>query len=106
MARRGLLIAVVASALLTLAPDAHAHAVLARSEPADGSTLVKAPREIRLRFSERISPRFRVVRVVDGHGHAVAGARVRADGPRGLSVALPDLGRGASQARWAVVAAE
>src|SRR4051812_6371838 len=105
MARRhGLILAVLVAAFAALAPDAGAHAVLARSRPVDGSTLARAPHEIRLEFSEAISPRFRVVRVTDGHGRAVAGAHVRADGSRGLTISLPKLRRGAYQVSWEVLA--
>jgi copper transport protein len=107
MARRGLFLAVLASTFafaFALAPDAGAHAVLARSEPADGSTLARPPHEVRLQFSEAISPRFRVVRVIDGGGRAVAGARVRAGGSRELIVSVPRLRRGPYQVTWEVLA--
>jgi copper transport protein len=104
MARRGLLLAVLVASFAALAPDAGAHAVLARARPADGSTLTRAPREIRLQFSEAISPRYRIVRVVDGRGRTVRGARVRPDGSHGLRVALPELPRGPYQLSWEVLA--
>ena len=104
MPRRGLLLSVLASAFAGLAPSASAHAVLVRSEPADGSALARAPREIALRFSEDMSPRFRVVHLVDARGRAVAGVRVRGDGSRGLALTVPRLPRGAYQLTWEVLA--
>jgi copper transport protein len=104
MPRRGLFLSVLASAFAGLAPSAAAHAVLVRSEPPDGSALARAPREMSLRFNEDISPRFRVVRLVDARGRAVAGVRVRSDGARGLALTVPRLPRGAYQLTWEVLA--
>src|SRR3954452_8177292 len=104
MARRGPFVGVLAFAFAALAPEAGAHAVLGRSAPADGARLAPAPQQLRLEFSEAISPRFRVVRVIDGRGRAVAGARVRASGARELLVDVPRLARGAYQVTWEVLA--
>ncbi|WP_157592657.1 copper resistance CopC/CopD family protein [Solirubrobacter soli] len=106
MPRRGPFLAVLAFAFAfaALAPDAGAHAALVRSTPADGSSLARAPREIRLRFSEAISPRFRVVRVIDDRGRPVARTRVTTDAARGLTVHVPALPRGSYQVVWEVLA--
>src|ERR1700754_1546416 len=105
MMRPGLLLAVMVSAFALLAPAAGAHAVLAHSSPADGSTLARAPGEVRLSFSEAISPRFRVVRVIDGRGRVVRGVRVRGAGARGLVASVPRLRHGAYEITWEVLAA-
>jgi copper transport protein len=104
MARRSLFLAVLVSALAGLAPRAGAHAELVRSDPADGAALARAPSELRLHFSEAISPRFRVVRLIDGRGRPVAGARVRSAGDDRLVVSLPRLHRGAYEVTWEVLA--
>src|ERR1700752_3285123 len=104
MPRRGLLAAVLISAFAALAPDASAHAVLARSDPAGGSALARAPHSIRLRFSEAISPRFRVVRLIDGRGRTLRGFRVPPSGSRELVVSVPRLPGGPYQVTWEVLA--
>jgi copper transport protein len=87
-----------------LAPAAGAHAVLARSDPDDGAALARAPRHVRLQFTEEISSRFRFVRVVDGSGRRVA-ARVRqSTAPRTLELDVPRLKRGTYEVTWKVLA--
>lgn len=91
------------AAALALPAGASAHAVLVRAQPSDGSTLAGAPRVIRLQFSEEISPRFRLARLVDERGRVVAGTTVRAEG-RSLALATPRLKRGTYEVLWDVLA--
>jgi copper transport protein len=87
------------------APTAAAHADLEKSAPADGVTLGGAPRKIQLRFSEAISPRFRVVHLIDGRGRVVAGTSLRSGSdPSRLVLDIPSLRRGAYEVAWEVVA--
>src|SRR4051795_7606739 len=85
-ARRTHLLAAVAAAALVsaaLAATAGAHPYPISSAPADGASLRQPPRALTVRFSERLSPRFRSVHVFDGRGRAVRGLRARgeADAP-------------------------
>jgi copper transport protein len=50
------------------APAAAAHAFLVDSTPVDGETLLQAPAEIRLRFTESVALDAMVVDIVDSHG--------------------------------------
>jgi copper transport protein len=100
-----LVLCVAAVAVLSAPSSAGAHAELVSAEPADGSTVARAPGEIRLRFSEEISPRFRVVRLLDGRGRVVAGTSVRMAGDgRGLIAHAPRMPRGTYEVMWEVLA--
>jgi copper transport protein len=86
-------------------PAAEAHARLADSTPADGVALGGAPRQLALHFSEPISPRFRVVRLIDGHGRIVAGTVLQAGGDSSrVIVRVPRLPHGTYQLDWQVLA--
>jgi len=50
---------------------AYAHAHLTRSEPRDGSTVVPAPHEVALWFTEGLEPVFSAVEVRDAQGARV-----------------------------------
>jgi copper transport protein len=105
MTRRLLVAATLVVAFAWVAPSAGAHAVLVRSQPADTASLDGAPRHVALRFSEAISTRFGLVRLLDGRGHVVAGTRLRpGDGSRALVLDLPRLHRGTYEVTWEVLA--
>jgi copper transport protein len=104
--RRGLTLALaVLGAAAAMAPPAGAHALLVGSEPADGATLERAPGEVRLRFDEEVSSRFRRVSLLDQRGRAVAASRVSAgrDG-REIVVRAAGLRRGTYAVSWDVLA--
>jgi copper transport protein len=109
MARRSAVLALTLALAVGAAgvwtPGAGAHARLVHVSPADGAALAAAPRQVQLQFNEAISPRFRVVRLIDGRGHVVVGAVVRpgSDAHR-LVLDLPRLRRGAYQVSWEVLA--
>ena len=105
MTRRLLVLAMVIAAFAWSPAPAGAHAVLTSSEPADAAALDGAPHHVVLRFSEAISSRFQLVRLIDGRGHVVAGARLRAgDGPRALVLDVPRVARGTYEVTWQVLA--
>jgi copper transport protein len=95
----------VAAAALALAPAAGAHAFLVGSQPADGSDLRAGPRTVELTFSEAVSSRFRTVQLLDAHGRAIPGVRLRGGSPATVAAVLPSgLRRGAYTLVWHVVA--
>ena len=99
--RLGVLLAAVAAAG-ALSQPAGAHALLERSSPGNGDRLANPPRELRLWFSEDVSARFRVVRVLDRNGESVG--RVALSGSGRLVVArLPELGKGIYNVYWRVL---
>jgi copper transport protein len=72
---------------------AQAHAIVTRSDPADGSVVTKPPHEIRLWFSEAISPQVTQARVLNVKGEAVPStvAQVDPNDPTLLVVTVPNL---------------
>ena len=60
---------------------ASAHSRLVKISPADGSTLASSPSEIVLTFNEDVNPEFVTVKVTDGEGGSVVGAKATAKGP-------------------------
>jgi copper transport protein len=99
--RFGVLIAAIAAAG-ALSQPAGAHALLERSSPGNGDRLANPPQELRLWFSEDVSARFRVVRVLDRNGESVG--RVALSGSGRLVVArLPELGKGIYNVYWRVL---
>ena len=91
-------------ALICVAPrPAGAHALLVRSQPANGSTVAVVPDVVRLWFNEEISSEVSTARLVDRSGVAVAGTSVRA-APQALEVRVPDLARGTYGVLWRVLA--
>jgi methionine-rich copper-binding protein CopC len=70
---RNLTIKIVASlALAVVATAALAHAQLQKAVPAVGGTVTASPREIRLKFSEGLEPRFSGIGLTTQAGEAVA----------------------------------
>ncbi len=96
----GLALALTTSAIAV--PSAGAHVSLVGSEPGDATSLTNVPRQVKLRFNEPLSARFRQVHLIDAHGHIVTGTRLRAaTDPRELALQLPaNLPRGAYEVTW------
>lgn len=103
-----LALAAIACALVA-APDAvHAHARLLEADPSPRSTNSAAPATIRLRFSERVEPRFAAVSIVDARGQATVLAPViaSADDPKRIEVPVPPLQPGTYRVRYRVVSVD
>ena len=97
----GVLLAVLASPR-----RADAHALLARSQPVNGSSVAAAPPVVRLWFDEEISPTLSSARLVDRGGATVAGTTSiagRTD-PRLLEMKVPALATGTYGVLWRVLA--
>ena len=69
------------AALVSALGSTHAlaHAIVVRSDPPDGSVLSVPPREIRLWFSEAISPQLTQARLLNMNGEALPSVQVRTD---------------------------
>jgi methionine-rich copper-binding protein CopC len=99
----------VLALLLWLTPlGAGAHALLDKSEPARRATLAKPPAAVRLWFNERLEPAFSSLEVVDSAGRRVAAeaARVSAQDPKLLELALPPLAPGVYTVRYKVLSVD
>jgi copper transport protein len=85
-----------------------AHANVVRSEPPDGGAVDQAPQEIRLWFSEPISPLAVQARVLDRNGQPVPSteAQVAADDPTLLVVTVPDLPDGIYNVAYSVLSTD
>jgi copper transport protein len=100
--RRLVALAVALMAAASLAPSAAAHAFLDRSDPADGTRLGVSPGQLRLWFSEEVSPRFRLVRVLDEHGRSLGPVALSGEG-RLVVADLPTLDKGKYSVYWRVI---
>jgi copper transport protein len=105
MIRRAVALAGLVVALVCLAPPrpAGAHALLVRSQPANGATVAVTPDVVRLWFSEEISTEVSTARLVDRSGATVAGTRVLAEAGV-LEMRVPPLARGTYGVFWRVLA--
>ena len=94
-------------AALAIASVAAAHSLLLESTPAAGSTLTAAPRELRLRFNNRIEKPLSKVRLLDSRGAAQTVELTR-DGvpPDWLRAPLPALGAGRWRVEWQVLSTD
>jgi methionine-rich copper-binding protein CopC len=96
-------------ALLSLATwsasPAGAHAVLDHSVPAARSTVRAAPKEVTLKFTQRLEPAFSSVQVLDAEGKRVdsGDSRVDAADPASLRVSVPALSSGRYRVTWRVL---
>jgi copper transport protein len=104
--RRALVVVLLAGGwLLASGPAAAAHALLRASDPADGASLDRAPRQVTLTFTERPEPRLSTVQVLDADGRQVdaGGAVPVAGNPLQLRVPLGALPDGAYTVSWRTV---
>jgi len=94
--------------LLGSGPAVAAHALLRDSEPADGASLDRAPRQVLLTFTERPEPQLSTVHVLDTAGRQVEAAKAApvAGQPLQLVVPLGDLPDGTYTVSWRVLSAD
>jgi len=106
--RRAALLAAVAVATGLLPAAARAHSQLARSQPARGAAVARAPERVRLWFSERLEPAFATLSVWSEAGaQADAGdAAVDAADLTLLSVSTPNLAPGRYTVRYRVLSVD
>ena len=91
--------------LLASGAAAQAHAVLRSSDPADGASVERAPRQVTLTFTERPEPRLSTVQVLDADSRPVqAGKAEPVPGqPLQLQVPLGQLPDGTYTVAWRTV---
>ncbi|MGH6881042.1 MAG: copper resistance CopC/CopD family protein [Hypericibacter sp.] len=86
---------VVAAGLLAMAPScpAFAHATIVSAEPSDGANLAESPKELRLRFAERVSLRFSTIQLLDANARTIDALAPQLTRPEPdlLALALPSL---------------
>lgn len=109
MARRALVLLLVAAAVLAVAaPRADAHAFLVRTTPSASGTLDGPPSQVFLQYSEPVEPRFAIVSVTDAGGRQVVdGSPRHADGGAdALEVPVRRLAAGWYLVFWRVISAD
>lgn len=102
-------IAAVIGAGFVLAPMlALAHAQLDRASPAAGSTVVQAPKEVSIWFTEALEPKFSTIEVRDAGGAAVhtGTAKLAEDNAAQLRVPLKPLPPGTYRVIWRVLSVD
>lgn len=86
---------VIAAGLLAMAPasPAFAHASIVSAEPSDGASLAESPKELRLRFAERVSLRFSAIQLIDSNARTIDAPALQLTRPEPdvLALALPPL---------------
>lgn len=98
----GVLLVVVSAAWASAPAPAHAHGLLAASDPADGASVERAPTEVLLTFTETPDPALATVQVIDSSGARVdAGKAELVPGqPARLRVPVGHLSPGAYTVTW------
>jgi methionine-rich copper-binding protein CopC len=92
---------------LAVAGPAAAHSLLLESAPAAGATLTAAPRELTLRFNNRIEKSLSRIRLLDDQGAARSLAITLDDGTADrLTAAVPSLPPGRWRVEWQVLSME
>ena len=91
--------------LLASGTTAQAHAVLRSSDPADGASVPRAPRQVTLTFTERPEPRLSTVQVLDADGRPVQAGKAGPvpDQPFQLQLPLGALADGTYTVAWRTV---
>jgi copper transport protein len=85
------------------ASPTQAHAVLARSVPANGAALAEAPRSVELWFTEPVARHLASATLLDSAGRTVPGAELAEVGESSIRVELPVLGNGTFSVLWRVL---
>lgn len=85
-----------------------AHAVPRATQPAANAVLHEAPREITIRFSERVEARASSLQVLDAHGIRIdeGKATIAPEDPWLYRLVLPPLGAGVYTVSWRVMSAD
>jgi copper transport protein len=97
-----LLLGVMTTAPLGLAPHAEAHANLLRAVPEPNAVLQQPPAQVTLWFSERIAPAFSAIQVFDAQGQRVDrnDNAVDQEEATAVTVTLPSVPQGLYTVAW------
>jgi methionine-rich copper-binding protein CopC len=84
------------------ASAAQAHAKIVASEPIAGGELQAGPKQIRLRFNEKLEPAFSKIELVDAKDVSITLARITVDkkDPTVIFAEVPALQAGQYRVRW------
>ena len=91
--------------LLILGSSAWAHAFLDHADPRVGGTVVGAPQEVSLSFTQNLEPAFCTMEVTGPSGQRVDDGKPRIDG-KAMSVPLRADQPGIYQVKWRVLSAD
>jgi copper transport protein len=108
MSPRRLIVLVAGGLVATavVAPPAGAHATLQSSQPAQQSSVDRAPTELLLRFDQSVTIVDRSIEVMASDGTRVSGPVTAADGGRVMRASLRGVARGAYTVRWRELSAD
>jgi methionine-rich copper-binding protein CopC len=95
---------VMAALLVVCSPRAYGHAVLVRSNPADGAILHTGTVTFTLDYNSRIDERRSVMHLTGPDNHAIAVAPEKPTGPAQLKAAVHGLKNGIYHLAWQVLA--
>jgi copper resistance protein C len=84
---------------------AYAHAHLQRSDPRDGSTVIPAPNQVALWFSESLQPAFSGVEVRDAQGSRVDQGEPQISGAA-MRIGVKALSPGTYKVNWHVLSVD
>jgi methionine-rich copper-binding protein CopC len=103
--RKYVLSALFAAATMTGCTFASAHATLKSATPAQDAEVTTAPKEISLRFNEKLEAAFSNAKLVDSNGKEVPTAKASLDpaDPSVMKLAVPALPAGKYKVEYAVV---
>ena len=93
--------------VLAAAGNTLAHSLLLESSPGAGSVVTVSPRELSLRFNNRIEKKLSTVRLRDEQGAVRAATVLVADGPADrLNATMDALSAGAWRVEWRVLSTD
>jgi len=92
-------------ALLGLASEVQAHAMLDRAEPRVGNTVATAPREVTLWFTQKLEAAFSSITVTNAAGERVDSGKTRVSGSQ-MSVTIRAGGPGTYRVNWRVLSVD
>src|SRR5882672_5615046 len=96
----------VALLLIAIAPvAARAHAFLDHASPLVGSTVLAAPHEVVLTFTQNLEPAFSSAQVTDAGGARVDQGKAQASGNT-MTIGLKSLGPGSYKVHWHVLSVD
>jgi hypothetical protein len=92
-------------ALLLGSISTQAHSILERASPGVGSTVRTAPREVSIRFTQKLEPAFSTMTVTNAAGERVDTGTPRVSGNE-MRVSLRLIGAGTYQVTWRVLSVD